>query len=356
MARAQARARQQQDLPAHEEPGDGEADIREDVRNDSGGMTVDMGDLTDRQSKKGGEDRDDDTQEESGGLERERIRDERRDERASRREKKNAEKEAERLRAELEDANRRLEEVEARQQRGEQVDLATQIQTLESSMERLQGQYREALAIKERAFKDRDNPESASAIVKADEAALAAREEFARLEAQRLRLIDGARRAAAAPRITPTLQREAKAFMEDHPWYDGSGRDADSRRVLELDKKLARRMDPNDPDYWEELREMVKAELPHRFEEDDDRDRGAQTRSTERQSTRRTITSGGGRESSGGGGRGSNSFYLSPARVAALKEAGLYDLDESGRPGPKLSKMIRRYKAADEAEARRRGR
>ncbi len=50
--------------------------------------------------------------------------------------------------------------------------------------------------------------------------------------------------------IDPTLMSHANQFVKNHPWWDASGGDEDSRRVSRIDAALAREgLDPLTPEY-----------------------------------------------------------------------------------------------------------
>lgn len=363
MARSQARRDDVEgiddDLPPLGMPGGG--------REGDGGVTVDLDELPDgkekdkkdeRRAKTGGEEREDET-DVDGGLDRfqeegdEALRERRRLERRERKEER--QRRERELQTRLEATQRELAEVRARQERGEAADVRRTIGDLEREMRALEGKYAEAKAMKEQAFAKND----AKAVVEADEIMAQARDAYSEAGARREQIVAGVRQAqveAQRPKISQTLKEQAESFMSEHEWYDHRGGDRDSAKVIAIDRKMADEgWDPNTAGYWEELRERVKEELPHRFgrratrgeERDDPRDERGDDRPDDREQRRRPITSGGSRE---GGGGGSRTFYLSKDRVAALKEAGMWD------DPAKRAKMIRTYKERDEREARERAR
>jgi hypothetical protein len=133
----------------------------------------------------------------------------------------------------------------------------------------------------------------------------------------------------------PMVQRNAAAWMERNPWYDPQAKDMDSEIAQRLDKKLTDEgYDPSSPDYWEELDDRVAKYLPHRAET-------APQRTTAAPRPRMT---GSGRESAPQG--RANEFRISPDRVAAMKEAGMWD-------NPELrAKAIKKYAAWDRENKR----
>lgn len=324
------------DLPAHE-------DVH--AERDGGGVTVDLDALPgakkeERGTKKGGEDRTAE-HEETGALDalvEDRdpgIREKRREERKARKEERvRRERQIETENTELRERLAALEQGRAQdQQRG----VRDTVGRLETEMETLQRQYEEAKKLKKTAYENKDG-ESA---VSADEAMAAARERYNELNSQRSRIIVAAQSDERRPRVSEALQTNARKFMSDHDWYDIKGGDRDSAKVLALDRQLANEgWDPNTAGYWAELAERVKEEIPHRFEED-----GAVREEVDRERPRqRQRTGGADRDTPANAG---NTFYLSAARVAALKEAGMWE------DPAKRAKMIRTYKTRDEQEAQR---
>lgn len=103
---------------------------------------------------------------------------------------------------------------------------------------------------------------------------------------------------------------------------DPSKGDEDSLIVSAIDTALAREgMDPETPEYWDELSKRVNARLPHRSNTGNGKD------------TTETAGRGGKRQSRGPsfrtGGRErplkANEVYISPARKEAMVEAGIWD-------------------------------
>lgn len=260
---------------------------------------------------------------------------------ARRREERKARKE-ERVRrerqieAENEELRTRVASLEENAVRGRMQDVRSTLENIDTEMSRLQNTYTEARRLKAEAYEKQDG----KAVVDADEAMDAARERFNQLNGERARIITAVRQEQSRPQVSETLTKGAEAFMKDHDWYDMNGRDRDSAAVLAIDRKMANDgWDPNKPGYWEELRERVQEELPHRFERGGRRDG---QRDDDQPPQRQQRTGGSGRE----GSPGSNTYFLSAARVRALKEAGMWD-DPKQR-----AKMIKIYRDRDAQEAR----
>ena len=132
----------------------------------------------------------------------------------------------------------------------------------------------------------------------------------------------------------PAVQRNAAAWMERNPWYNPEAKDMDSEIAQRLDKKLTEEgYDPSNQDYWDELDDRVSKYMPHRSES-----------APQRASPQRPRMTGSGRESAPTG--RANEFRISPERVAAMREAGMWD-------NPELrAKAIKKYAAWDRENKR----
>jgi hypothetical protein len=141
-------------------------------------------------------------------------------------------------------------------------------------------------------------------------------------------------RAAPIQQPDPRLVRQAKNWMDNNSWYDPQGGDADSKIALTIDEGMVEDgWDPNTQDYWEELDNRLQKYLPHRYTSDVGEKASFKSR------PRNVVTSSGRESSSSSGGK--NSYVLSPDRVRAMKDAGLWDDPE------KRKRMINRYVMED---------
>lgn len=113
----------------------------------------------------------------------------------------------------------------------------------------------------------------------------------------------------------PEVQRLAAEWMEQNSWYDPHGKNEESQIAQIVDKKLTEEgFDPSNIDYWDELSDRLKKYITpsqNRVYNDQNnrRPRSVMT-SSDREYTASTK---------------GNEFRLSPARVAAIKEAGLWE-------------------------------
>jgi hypothetical protein len=131
----------------------------------------------------------------------------------------------------------------------------------------------------------------------------------------------------------PIIKDMATRWMERNPWYDPQGQNIESTIAQKLDHQLhSEGFDPTTEDYWEELDERLKKYVPQ------SQNSGYNARTSQPERRRSTMT-GSGRDSMPAQKPGE--FILSPDRVAAMKEAGLWD-------NPQLrQKAIDKYRAWD---------
>ena len=115
----------------------------------------------------------------------------------------------------------------------------------------------------------------------------------------------------------PIVQRYVTDWMEENPWYDPTGKNEESQITQIIDKKLTEEgYDPSSPDYWDELTYRVKKRLPEVSNR-------AYNETNVRNQRPRSVVTSSGRESSASS-KG-NQYVLTPERVSAMKEAGVWD-------------------------------
>jgi len=115
----------------------------------------------------------------------------------------------------------------------------------------------------------------------------------------------------------PVIKRMASEWMEENPWYDPSGKNEESQIAQVIDKRLTNEgFDPTTQDYWDELSDRLQKYIPTSQKQ------GYNETSTRNGRPKSVMTSSG-RETTAT--TKSNEFRLSPARVSAMKEAGLWD-------------------------------
>jgi hypothetical protein len=137
----------------------------------------------------------------------------------------------------------------------------------------------------------------------------------------------------------PIVQRYAADWMERNTWYDPNGRNEESEIAQVIDKKLtAEGFDPTSEDYWEELDDRLKKYLPEQYN-------SSYNASSVKHQRPRSVMTSSGRETTAT--TKSNEFRLSPDRVNAMKEAGVWT-------DPELrQKTIRKYAEWDRANKNR---
>jgi len=143
------------------------------------------------------------------------------------------------------------------------------------------------------------------------------------------------RQQAPAP-LDPRLKNHAESWMQKNTWYDPSGNDEDSAVVLSIDNRLAAQgWDPTTPQYWEELESRVKKYLPHKVTSGYNKPANVGNRP-------KVPVAGSSRESSTS--TTNTSYRLSPERVQAMKDAGIWD-DPKSR-----AEAIRSYQHFDKEQ------
>jgi len=131
----------------------------------------------------------------------------------------------------------------------------------------------------------------------------------------------------------PMVQKMAADWMEDNTWYDPHGNNEESQIAQLIDKKLTDEgFNPASEDYWDELSDRMARYLPKQ----------GSAKQTQRP---RSVMTSSGRESTAT--TKANEFRISPERVAAMKEAGVWD-----NPEAKM-KMIKRFAEYDRQQKNR---
>lgn len=156
-------------------------------------------------------------------------------------------------------------------------------------------------------------------------------------------------RQQQAPQGRSSLSKEtlefADSFMSRHKWYKGpQASDLDSQILSTVDRKLLEEgWNPNQKGYWDELEKRLGDYLPHRVAKPlADSGKAGYTPpdgGTQRQTPRSPVAGSSGGNSGGGGGK--KTYSLSPDRVRAMKEAGLWDDPK------KRESAIKRYREYD---------
>ena len=266
------------------------------------------------------EDQEDSQVELSGEAEEEHDR--RRETARERRER--AKRARERDRKELDFQNRVIRDLESKIDALAKETAATRIGSLDQQINEAEAEARRFAAIRAAAITQGNGQD----VIDAETVQRDAEQRYAMLKAQREQVARAVQQPS--PNQTVPWVDDAKRFVSDKPWYDPQGRDEDSAIVLAIDKNLSNEgFKPTGPEYWAELERRVAKRLPHRYKNktgstvsrEADEDYGDDTPETDTR-TRRAPPVAGGRSSTSGG---QNKIYLSPNRVQAMKDAGIWD-------------------------------
>ena len=188
----------------------------------------------------------------------------------------------------------------------------------------------DAIEVAKQAIREATDTQNGQALVDAQELYYIARKRTEDLTSIKQR-VSQQQQARPQQNIDPMVIKQAQGWMENKSWYDPAGKDPDSRIALTIDNTMAEEgWDPRSPEYWNELDERLKKYLPHRY--------AASYNASNNSSGRRSPTGG---SSQGRSSSGNSEYRLSPERVRAMKEAGMWD-DPSKR-----SRMIKRYMEQD---------
>jgi hypothetical protein len=166
-------------------------------------------------------------------------------------------------------------------------------------------------------------------------------------------------RSAAPQSLPKAVQRHVDDFGARFDWYDPSGKDRDSRRVLMLDNEIANEgFDPATPEYWEELETRMREVLPKKFEDGDDEPAAAAVRANgngrERSraavptSRRGPMTTGASDRPAPGAG-GKQQVRITPERKTALIQAGILGEDGQVADNAKFKRVLKQYADHDRA-------
>lgn len=249
--------------------------------------------------------------------ERETIRERRRQERHNR---KNFRKEKEdSYRREIDGLRRQLSEVNEWKNTVEQRRVTSGAAQLDKALK----DSMDAVAVAKRALKEATETQNGDALVEAQELYYAASRRAENLTNVKQRM---AQQMQQRPQqnIDPMIVQQAKAWMDNKSWYDPTGQDSDSRIALTVDNAMADEgWNPRTPEYWAELDTRLKKYLPHRYQQN----------TSVNVEKNRPPTSG----SNKGAPNSGSSFTLSPERVRAMKEAGMWEDPD------KRKSMIKRY-------------
>jgi len=282
--------------------------------------------------------------------EREAIRERRRQERKDRRQRQRDR--FDQMRVELAARDRIIDEMRVRLDTIDRRSTGADMASLDARIRREQ----ENLSYLTNVIADGTKVGNGEAVAQATVQMTEVQQNLAQLKGYKSQLANASKQPKQA-QLDPRMVVNASTWMNENPWYDPAKGDADSRQVLLLDQRLAEEgFDPNYPEYWTELSKRVAQVLPHRAarEARQDRDTGAQESGYNAPASRgkpsRSVVTGSSSTSAVSNSRPGTSFRLSPERVQALKDAGMWD-DPVAR-----DKAIRQYRSYDAEQASSAGR
>jgi len=180
------------------------------------------------------------------------------------------------------------------------------------------------------------NPDAGTIMADATEKMVLASNRYADLNRVKKQMIE---RQNQPPAIDPVLLKRGQDWVAKNPWYNPNGGDEDSDIALVVDRALLKEgWNARTTEYWDELDKRIAKRLPHRYKSNytNENDSHSQQRP-------RSVVTGSGRESNGSG-NGSSGYVLSAERVAAIKEAGLWDSPKD------RAESIRRYRQYDKEQ------
>jgi hypothetical protein len=126
------------------------------------------------------------------------------------------------------------------------------------------------------------------------------------------------------------ISKHASDWMSRNRWYKHGSDETDSIVTKTVDDNLVKEgYDPRTKEYWEELDDRLAEKLPHRFG------------GSKKMKTSQGAPNIGGSDKNSVASSGGKGFFLSEARIKAMKEAGSWDDQEARK------KMIARYKDFD---------
>jgi hypothetical protein len=133
----------------------------------------------------------------------------------------------------------------------------------------------------------------------------------------------------------PSVQRMAAQWMSRTSWFNPNGGDIDSDLAKKIDKKVMEEgFDPTTEDYWEELDDRLSKYLPHHYNQGNNQMNNQSNDRSQKERPRSFVT-GSSREGTSNGKSGD--YYVKPERVAAMKEAGIWDNNEA------RNRMIKKF-------------
>jgi len=247
----------------------------------------------------------------------------------------------------------RNEVLERRQSELETRVSATENVTIESRIQQINDEIRQADDVISRAVTAGKGEDVVAAQNIRDEL-LTARTKLNSVKQQRANAAPaddgGQARAPAAPRITPRQIALANAWRDKNSWFTGDMDDPDNAATMAIDKKVkADGFDPATPEYWTELSKRVSKHMPKRSsgssaETDDDDEDEDESTSTRAKNDAPSFSSRGKERPLKKG-----EVYISAERKQAMQDANVWE-------DPKLRQKYLKSYARYDAQAKSGGR
>lgn len=316
------------DGDADEESSPADEDSSRDAENDDEDEDA-------RPNAEDGADDDDSGDAEDEDAEREAIRARRREER--RLKKQHAKEREDTLKRELEIRDRVINSLNERLNNIDRRNNGFDSAQIDNQLRQLDGAY----AAERKRLQDGAASGDGEAVADSTERMLQIREQFQKLANVKKAYAQNQNQPQP---LDPRLASYAEEWKKNNRWYDPSGKDMDSRIVLLIDDQLAKDgFDPTTSDYWSELTNRVKKHLPGRYSAPIIPSNGK----GKPVAPSRSPIGGSSRDGGGSGSRPAG-YTLSPERVQALKDSGLWDDADKRKAAIKSFKEYDRAHKGDE--------
>lgn len=153
--------------------------------------------------------------------------------------------------------------------------------------------------------------------------------------------------------LPPRAQEFIRQFKDDNPWFGARGHELDTNIVAAIDKDVMDRgFNPGTQDYWDEVSDMMRERMPHRFGRDDRMTEDRQPQQRQQQPAPQNNRRGGPPVASPGerspvAAKGRQQVHIGPERKQAMIQSG--SIDTSGRviDDKKYRAQVKKYAEYD---------
>jgi len=262
-------------------------------------------------------------------------------------ERRNRAKEAKiRDKRELDFQRRELKRLEQTVHDLTQGQIVTRVTELDNRLASAQAEVSQWEKVKAMAISKHEGADA----VAADNFLNAARDKANQAHWEKQQVITAAQQQPARVQQEVPFQGLMQEFLDANEWYDPKGVDEDSLIVKAIDNAVAQKYKPTDPAYWRELQKRVDARLGNdrRQSRNDDSNEDDVEEPVVTRRRQGPPVGGSNRSNSSGGGGSATQIRLSPERVQAMKDAGLWE-------DPKVrARMAKTYSEYDRNNPQRR--